>query len=812
MRSFLLDLRYAARVLLKSPGFTVVAVLALALGIGANSAIFSVVNSVLLRPLPYKDPDRLVIAWESNPQLLDDYLKTHNEAAPANFYDWQAQSHVFENLAAFRWRDFNLTDGDNPEQVTGSAVTPNMFATLGVSPLIGRDFLPEEGEPGKDAEVILSYGLWQRRFGADPKVVNRQIGVNGQAYTVVGVMPRDFEFPRAQAEMWTPFAPTDQVKASRTSHFLYTRARLKPGVSIEQAQAEMDTIAARLRQQYPDSNSQRGVRIASLPSESVAQIRPALLILLAAVGFVLLIACANVANLMLARATARQKEIAIRTALGAGRWRIIRQLLTESVLISFVGGAFGLLLARWGVDLLLAGTPRQFMLGIPGWNKIGLDYRVLAFTLVVSLATGVVFGLFPAWQASKSDINETLKEGGRSSGATVLGGIYRSVLIVFQMTLAVMLLVGAGLMIRSIMRLMDVSPGFDPQNLVTLQLSLPRSQYAKSQQVTNFYSELTRRVAGLPGVESVASIDMMPMGGSGGTTAFMVEGKPAPPKGQYPEANARTASPGYFKTMHIPVLEGREFDEHDTPDSPLVVIINETFARKYWPGEDAIGKRLLDPENRFPPVQVVGVVGDIKHWGLDDKAEEYLYTSSTQTPNNSMFVVVRTATDPAGMTASVRNEVRALDKQLPVYDVKPMSQRIIESTASRRLVMLLLGVFAAVALVLASVGIYGVMAYSVTQRTHEIGIRMALGASRGRILAMVVRQGMLLALAGVALGLILSFAVTRFMASLLFGVGANDPATLVAVSLTLALIALLACLIPARRAMRVDPMVALRYE
>jgi putative ABC transport system permease protein len=810
MRSFLLDLRYAARVLLKSPAFTVVAVLALALGIGANSAIFSVVNSVLLRPLPYKDPDRLVIAWESNPQLLDDYLKTHNEAAPANFYDWQAQSHVFENLAAFRWRDFNLTDGDNPEQVVGNGVTPNMFATLGVSPLIGRDFLPEEGEAGKDAEVILSYGLWQRRFGADPNVVNRQIGVNGQAYTVVGVMPRDFEFPRAQAEMWTPFAPTDQTKANRTSHFLYTRARLKPGVSIEQAQAEMDTIAARLRQQYPDSNSQRGVRVASLPSESVAQIRPALLILLAAVGFVLLIACANVANLMLARATARQKEIAIRTALGAGRWRIIRQLLTESVLLSFVGGVFGLLLAKWGVDLLLASMPREFALGIPGWNKIGLDYRVLAFTLVVSLATGILFGLFPAWQASKSDINETLKEGGRSSATG--RGRYRSALIVSEVTLALVLLVGAGLMIRSITRLMDVNPGFDPQNLVTLQLSLPRSQYAKSQQVTNFYSELTRRVASLPGVESVASIDMMPMGGSGGTASFVVEGKPAPPKGQYPEANARTASPGYFKTMHIPVLEGREFDEHDTPDSPLVVIINETFARKYWPGEDAIGKRLLDPENRIPPAQVVGVVGDIKHWGLDDKAEEYLYTSSTQTPGNSMFVVVRTASDPAGMTASVRNEVRTLDKQLPVYDVKPMSQRIIESTASRRLVMFLLGVFAAVALALASVGIYGVMAYSVTQRTHEIGIRMALGAGRGDIVRMVVRQGMLLALAGVALGLILSFAVTRFMASLLFGVGANDPATLVAVSLTLALIALLACLIPARRAMRVDPMVALRYE
>jgi len=810
MRSFLLDLRYAVRVLLKSPGFTVVAVLALGLGIGANSAIFSVVNSVLLRPLPYKDPERLVIAWETNQQLIDDYLKTHNEASVANFYDWQSQSHVFESLAAFRWRTFNLTDGDNPEQVTGNAVTPNMFATLGVRPFVGRDFLPEEGETGKDAEVILSYGLWQRRFGADPNVVNRKISVDGQAYTVVGVMPQEFEFPRAESELWTPFAPPDNVKANRTMHFLYTRARLKPGVSIEQAQAEMDTIAARLQQQYPDSNSQRGVRVASLPSESVAQIRPALLILLAAVGFVLLIACANVANLMLARATARQKEIAIRTALGAGRWHIIRQLLTESVLISFVGGVFGLLLAQWGVDLLLASMPREFAMGIPGWNKIGIDYRVLAFTLVVSLATGVLFGLFPALQASKSDLNEPLKEGGRSSASG--RGRYRNALIVSEVTLALVLLAGAGLMVRSIMRLMDVNPGFDPQNLVTLHLSLPQSQYAKSQQLTSFYSELTRRVAGLPGVESVAAIDMMPMGGSGGTTSFVVEGKPAPPKGQYPEANSRTASPGYFKTMRIPLLEGREFDDHDTPGTPLVVVINETMARKYWPGEDPIGKRILDPENRFPPAEVVGVVGDIKHWGLDDKSQEYLYTSSTQTPENSMFVVVRTAVDPAGMTASVRKEVRSLDKELPVYDIKPMSQRIIESTAWRRLVMSLLGVFAVVALALASVGIYGVMAYTVTQRTHEIGIRMALGASRGDILRMVVRHGMLLVVAGVALGLLLSFAVTRFMASLLFGVGANDPATLFAVSLVLALIALLACLIPARRAMRVDPGVALRYE
>jgi putative ABC transport system permease protein len=797
--------------LLKKPGFTVVAVLALALGIGANSAIFSVVNAVLLRSLPYKDPNQLVIAWETNPQLLSDYLKTHNEAAPANFYDWQTQSHVFENLAAFRWRDYSLTGGDTPEQVRGNAVTTNMFATLGVQPILGRDFLPEEGQAGKENVVILSNGLWQRRFGAAPDIIGRQISVNGQPFTVVGVMPQGFEFPRAAAELWSPLAPDDDLKANRRAHFLYTRARLKPGVTMEQAQAEMDIIASRLRQQYPDTNNQRGIRLASLSQESVAQIRPALLILLAAVGFVLLIACANVANLMLARAAARQKEIAIRTALGAGRLRIIRQLLTESVLLSLLGGICGLLLALWGIDLLLASMPRQFALGIPGWNKIGLDYRVLSFTLLVSLLTGILFGLFPAWQASKYALNESLKEGGKSSASSGRKR-FRNALIVSEVTLALVLLVGAGLMMKSLWRLMDVKPGFDPQNLTTLRIALPQSQYNRDEQVVAFYSELTGRIKNLPGVESVSTIDMMPMGGSGGTTTFLIEGRPAPPQGQYPEANARTSSPGYFQTMGIPIIKGRDFSEHDTVNTPLAVVINETMARKYWPGEDPIGKRLLDPGNRTPPAEVIGVVGDIKHFGLDDQAEEYIYTSSIQTPGNAMFLVVRTATDPVSMTATLRKEVQALDKDLPVFDVKPMNERIIESAGPRRLVMFLLGVFALVALILASVGIYGVMAYAVTQRTHEIGIRVALGARRGDILKLVIRQGMWLVLLGVTLGLLVSFAVTRFMAGLLFGVTANDPLTLAGVALLLAGIAFIACLIPARKATKVDPMVALRYE
>jgi putative ABC transport system permease protein len=811
MKSLLQDLRYGVRMLLKKPGFTVVAVFALALGIGANSAIFSVVNAVLLRSLPYKDPNHLVIAWETNPQLLNDYLKTHNEASPANFYDWQAQTTVFENLAAFRWRDFSLTGGDTPEQVRGNSVTTNMFATLGVQPVLGRDFLAEEGQAGKENVVILSYGLWQRRFGAAPDIIGKTIGVNGRPVTVVGVMPQGFEFPRAAAELWSPLALEDELKANRRSHFLYTRARLKPGVTIEQAQAEMNTIASRLQQQYPETNNQRGIRLASLSQESVEQIRPALLILLAAVGFVLLIACANVANLMLARAAARQKEIAIRTALGAGRLRIIRQLLTESVLLSLLGGVCGLLLALWGIDLLLASMPREFALGIPGWNQIGLDYRVLGFTLAVSVLTGILFGLFPSWQASKYDLNESLKEGGKSSASSSRKR-FRSALVVSEVTLALVLLVGAGLMMRSLLHLMDVKPGFDPQKLATLRLALPQARYSNDEQVVSFYSQLTRRLKSVPGVESVSTIDMMPMGGSGGTISFLIEGRPAPPQGEYPEANARTSSPGYFQTMRIPVLKGRDFSEHDTVNTPLVVVINETMARKYWPNEDPLGKRLLSPGNRMPPAEVIGVVGDIKHFGLDDHAEEYVYTSAIQTPGNSMFVVVRTATDPVSMTATLRKEVQSLDKELPVFDVKPMEQRITESAGSRRLVMFLLGIFAIVALLLASVGIYGVMAYAVTQRTHEIGIRMALGARRGDILRLVIRQGMLLVLLGVTLGLLVSFAVTRFMAGMLFGVTANDPATLTGVSLLLAVIAFIACLIPARKATKVDPMVALRYE
>ncbi len=522
------DLRYGLRMLFKSPGFTVVAVLALALGIGANTAIFSVVNAMLLRPLPYADPDRLVVLWETNPNLASTYLRTHNEASPANFIDWREQQTVFEDIAAYRWNDYNLTGGDAPEQLTGNPVTTNMFDVLRVQPLIGRKFRPEESDPKSDRVVMLSYGFWQRRFGGDQNIIGKQITLNGNPHTVVGVMPADFEFPGAFAELWTALRFATDTPPSRQSHFLYTRARLKPGVTLQQAQAEMDTIAARLRQQYPDTNADRNVRLQPLHEATVEQARTGLLALLGAVGFVLLIACANVANLMLARATARHKEIAIRTALGAGRWRIVRQLLTESVLLSLAGGALGVLLALWGIDLLLAAVPKEFSLFIHGWNKIRLDKWVLAFTMLVSVVTGLLFGLVPALQASKTDLNEALKEGGRASVGHARRR-FRSGLVIAEVALALVLLVGAGLMIKSFLHLLDVRPGFDPANVLTLQLTLPQTRYEKLEQRVTFYQQLVARVAALPGVESAGIINYLPMGGSGGTTTFVIDdGRPRP--------------------------------------------------------------------------------------------------------------------------------------------------------------------------------------------------------------------------------------------------------------------------------------------
>jgi putative ABC transport system permease protein len=814
MGKMLFDARYGLRMLLKSPGVTVAAVVALALGVGANTAIFSVVNSVLLRSLPFEESDRLVVIWETNPLLTSPSLRLRNEASPANFYDWKAGQTSFEEMGAYNWNTYNLTGGDMPEQIVGNPVTGGLFATLRAKPLHGRVITAEDDREGAERVVVISHKLWQRRFGADPSVVGRQITLSDQPTTVIGVMGPDFEFPNGYPELWTPMQLTAQRAQSRGAHYLYTRARLKPGVTLEQAQAELQTVARRLEQQYPETNTQRSVRLVTLQDETVQQMRPMLLTMLGAVGFVLLIACANVANLMLARAAGRRKEIAIRTALGAGRWRIVRQLLTESVILALAGGALGLLLALWGIDLLKAAVPEQMTTFIYGWNRIGLDARVLLFTLAVSVFTGLLFGLAPAIQSSKTGVNESLKEGER--GSTGGRQRLRSALVVSEVALSLILLVGAGLMMRSFMRLTEVRPGFDPSNLLTVSMSLPRARYDNNQKIGDFYARLSERVSRVPGVEGAAAVSLLPMGGSGSTTSFVIDGRPAPQPGEEPEANYRSATPTYFETMRIPVLRGRVFEERDATGRPVVAVVNETFVRTFFPDEDPIGRIIYDPQRRNPPAEIVGVVGDVKHWGLDDEPEPYLYAPHAQSGENFMTLVVRAGGDPESLTAAVRREVLAIDRDQPVFDVKTMESRIEQQSAQKRVLTWLLAVTASVALILAAIGIYGVVAYTVAQRTHEIGIRMALGARAGDILRLVLGQGMILVSAGIVLGLAgalgLMVFLTKSMSNFLFSVSGTDPAVYAGVAALLGAVALLACLVPARRASRVDPMEALRYE
>ncbi|MDQ3805913.1 MAG: ABC transporter permease [Acidobacteriota bacterium] len=800
------DIRYGARTLWKTPGFTGVAVLALALGIGANSAIFSVVNSVLLRPLPYRDPDRLVF-------VMENFQQQDSSVSYPNFADWREQNRVFEQLAASRVTSFNLTGAGEAERLQGRMVTANFFHTLGVAPAAGRDFAPEEDRPGGEAVAVLSHGFWQRRFGGDPSVVGRRLLLNGQSHTVIGVAPAGFEY-YSPVDLFVPLGSwTHPAMSERGSHpSIYAVGRLKQGVTLEQARAEMGAIMERLGAEYPLTNQGHGVTLVPVYENVVGDVRPPLMILLGAVAFVLLIACANVANLLLARASARRKELAVRIALGATRGRIVRQLLSESVLLALLGGALGLLLALWGTDLLTSMIPE----GIPRLQETSVNGRVLGFTLLVSLLTGIAFGSVPALQASKPDLNDTLKEGGR--GSTGRRSRARSAFVVAEVALALVLLVGAGLMIKSFAEVRRVEAGFNPQKLLTAQMSLSAEKYPGAKALA-FLDELQRRIGALPGVESAAFSNGLPIYGAG-TTSFLIEGQPRPKMGEEPTAVEYVTTPGYFRTMGIPLLKGRYFSERDTRGSPMVALVDEDFARRFFPGEDAVGKR-FQLFREYPAAEIVGVVGHVKHFGLDAAApfQAQFYFTLAQIPDQYMnrmmggiSLVVRTAHDPADMAAAVRREVLAVDAEQPVYQVQTMEQIVSESLALRRFSMALLTVFAAVAALLATVGIYGVMSYSVSQNTHEIGIRMALGARPGDMLRLVIRQGMGLALIGVGLGLAGSLAVTRVMSSLLFGVSALDPTTFAGVTALLTAAALLACYVPARRATKVDPMEALRYE
>ncbi|MFN2508061.1 MAG: ADOP family duplicated permease [Chthoniobacterales bacterium] len=803
------DLRYGLRMLAKNPGFTIVAVLALALGIGANSAIFSVVNTVLLRPLPFKNPDQLVMIWENATHL--GFPK--NTPSPANFLDWRQQSTVFEAMAATAQRSFNLTGVGEPERLDGRRVSANLFDLLGVHPTLGRTFLPEEDQPGTRV-VILSEGLWKRRFGGDPSVIGRALTLSGESYTVIGVMPRTVQLPGMdnwRDQLWVPIAfPSDEA-ASRGNHYLEVHARIKSRLSLKQAQAEMDTIAARLAQQYPEENVRIGAVVTPLHEHLVGDIKPALLVLLGAVGFVLLIACANVANLLLARAAVRQKEIALRVALGASRSRLARQFLAESVLLAVLGGGVGLALAVVGLNVLKRFIPDS----ISQADAISIDAKVLVFTGVVALLTGLIFGLAPASQASHPNLNDTLKEGGRDSGAGSRSNRIRSTLVVAEVAVSFILLIGAGLLINSFMHLRNLNPGFRADHLLTMKVVLSETKYPDKERRAPFFDELIRRVQNLPGVESVAVASNLPLTYSGDSMPIGVEGRPDPPPDQNPDVILRVVSPGYFNTMGIPLVQGRDFTEQDNAAGARVVVVTEKTARHYWPGQSPIGKRLKpgSTTSDSPWREVVGVVRDVRQNDFVKEPKMQMYMPHAQVGSFAAnALVVRTKVDPLSVATAVRNQVWVIDKDQPVSDVRTMDEIVSEAVARQRFSMLLLGVFATLALVLAAVGIYGVMSYSVAQRTREIGIRMALGAQRTDVLKMTVKQALKLVGFGLLIGLSAAFVLTRVMASLLFGVSATDPTTFVTISLLLIGVAVLASYIPALRATKIDPMVALRYE
>ncbi len=803
------DLHFALRQIRKSPGFTFVAVLTLALGIGANTAIFSVVDAVLLRPLAFKDPSRLVAIWETNEQS-GAATNLRNEVAKGNFYDWRAQNQVFEQIDAITYANFNLIGVSQPERIQGALVSSNFFQTLGVQPALGRVFAAEEEKADAPRVAIISYGLWQRRFGGDTALIGSTRTFNGEPITIVGVMPPGFavQFPPSlQMDMWSPLRH-DSEDNDRIAHYLYVIGRLKDGVSLEQAQAGMNVIARQLRERYPDTNAASGVNLIRLHQQLVGRVQPYLYVLFAAVGFVLLIACANVANLMLARLSGRQKEIALRLALGAGRARLVRQLLAEAVIFSILGGLFGLLLASWGIEFLRTLAPAY----LPRLSEIGLHGPVIVWNFGILLLTGILFGLAPALHASRLDLNSTLQESGRTSAGSGRSRLSR-LLVITETALALLLLVGAGLMIRSSRGLLQVNPGFDAKNLLTLNIAVRGQKYQHSQQANIFFGQLLQRVGRLPGVESAGGIDPLPMSESDETTGVLIEGQPIAPPAERAQVGERLATPGYFQAMRIPLLEGRAFTKRDRADAPAVIVVNEALARRFFPGEHALGKRLgLETDGKIVWSEIVGVVGNVKHLSLDAEAKPGLFEPYLQSPRNFMTLVVRTTAEPSSMISAIREQVLALDKDQPVFGIMTMEQRLSESVSQSRFVMRLLSVFSALAMILAAVGIYGVMAYFVTQRNKEIGIRMALGAQKTDVLKLVATEGMVLAGIGVALGLVASLALTRIIANLLFGVGPTDPLTLIGVSFLLTSVAFLACCIPARRASRVDPIVTLRGE
>jgi putative ABC transport system permease protein len=802
MNTLFQDLRFGVRMLAKNPGFTAAAILTLALGIGVNAAMFSIINTTLLTPLPYNNSDRLV--W------LGTVFPGFNHPIPLSgpdFLDWRSQNKVFDYMAAIQTDGFTLTGKGEPEVLSGALVSANFFQLFEEKAELGRGFVEGEDQPGHNHVAVLSYDLWKNRFGSDPNALGANLTLEGESYTIVGVAPQGFAYP-SSAKFWSPIV-IDTSKHPRGNHYLRGIGRLKPGVTLMQAQAEMNTIARRIAAAYPDQNKGVGVQLVLLKQQLVQFIRPALLVLFGAVAFVLLIACANVANLMLAQATKRRKEITLRAALGAGGFRLTRQLLTESVLLSSLAGGLGVLVATWSLALLRALKPNN----IPDVNKIHLDWHVLAFLLAISLLVGIASGLAPAWHASRVHLSESLKESGGAVVGGTSGGSLRSVLVVAEITLSLVLLVGAGLMIRSFARLLSIDPGYDSKNLLTFQISLPDSKYPKSSQVVAFYREALDRISACPGVQSVAISNTLPPTGNETDGGFYVEGHEPSNLNDAPDTIYDPISPGYFQTLKTPLIAGRYFTEYDNNDKSRAVIINETMAREFFGGEKAVGKRMKALAYGAKDWwEVVGVVADERFFGWDNDLYPATYYPYGARPEAGMAFVVRTKIDPMHASSSVRQAIWSIDKDLPFTQVRTMDQRLAQSFSERRFHMALLGAFAGLALILAVVGIYGVMSYSVTQRTHEIGLRVALGADRSDVLRIILGRGLVLTLMGAGAGLAGAFALTRFLASMLYGVHPNDGATFAVVTLVLTAIAILACYIPARRATKVDPMVALRYE
>lgn len=815
MFNLISDFKHGLRILLKNPAYTAVAIIVLALGIGANTAIFSVVNAVLLRPLPFRDPARLVQVWHVPPPKSFPGM-TEFAVSAANFIDWQKQNHVFDKMAILTGSALTLTSNDQPEELQGAAVSSDFFSTMQARPLLGRTFTDDEDHPGKNHVIVLSCGLWKTRFAANPDIINRTVNFDGEPYTIAGVMGEKFDYPDF-AQYWKPMGWTDKERVVRGEHHYLVVARLKPDVTLLQAQAEMNTISSRLADQYPEDDKGWGAVIVPLREERVAQVRPSLLILLGAVAFVLLIACANVANLVLAKTLGRRKEIAVRFALGASPGRVIQQILAETILLSTAGAAFGLALAHFGIQLTV-----KFLAGnLPKSTEVTLDAGVLLFTLALAITTGFLAGILPAIRLTKTNVNDALKQGLGKTDSDSSGGRTRSVLVVSEVALSLMLLVGAGLMIRSLWQLRAVDAGFDPHNILTMTMVVTGNKYSRPIDEIAFYDRVLSKVRALPGVTSAGLIDTLPISQDGSHQPVAIEGRPAQALSEQPEIDTRSISAGYLNTMHIPLRRGRDFSSADAPDRPATAIISESMAKRFWPNEDAIGKHLTMTFNPGKVREVIGIVGDIKLTGLDTASSDatiYLPMSQTSVAPYedwrpfSMQLAVRATSQPANLTSAVTAAIHSIDSTQPVVDVLTMDDVIASSLSQRRFSMLLLAAFAILALLLAAVGIYSVLSFAVRRRVREIGIRVALGAEMKDILRLVVTEGMKPALLGLALGVAGALALGRVVASFIYGIAAYDPLTFAAVAMLLGAVALLASIIPAYRAARIEPTRALREE